>query len=302
MGEGRKREVRRLFAAIGLEVRDLVRVGVGPLQLGPLPEGEARALRAGELSSLRRAAGLPPRHAARPVASAPHAMSRSDRHHRRARGKRQDHAWTSACHDPRAAPGRHGSLLSRCHRRRRTGRIDPDDRDALIACARRTKVVIDTDPRTKRATGAPRSTAWRRARRCATPRMPRCSLDEQHPRGARRAAPRAAGARGERCRRCRPRLRHGRLPGRPSEAVSRGVGGGPRPAPGHAASRRRGRDRPAAAPRRGPSARPARRHAAAAPMRPAPDAHVLDTGLLGIDEVVHRALELWATAAGAPAR
>lgn len=58
MGEGRKREVRRLFAAIGLEVRDLVRVGVGPLQLGPLPEGEARALDAGELSSLRRAAGL----------------------------------------------------------------------------------------------------------------------------------------------------------------------------------------------------------------------------------------------------
>ncbi len=59
MAEGRKREVRRLFAAIGFEVRDLVRIAVGPLQLGDLPEGEARELRAAELKSLRAAAGLP---------------------------------------------------------------------------------------------------------------------------------------------------------------------------------------------------------------------------------------------------
>jgi 23S rRNA pseudouridine2605 synthase len=58
MAEGRKREVRRLFAAIGLEVRDLVRIAVGPLELGALPEGEARALRPAELSSLRAAAGM----------------------------------------------------------------------------------------------------------------------------------------------------------------------------------------------------------------------------------------------------
>jgi 23S rRNA pseudouridine2605 synthase len=59
MAEGRKREVRRLFAAVGLEVRDLVRIAVGPVELGALPEGEARALRPGELSSLRAAAGMP---------------------------------------------------------------------------------------------------------------------------------------------------------------------------------------------------------------------------------------------------
>jgi 23S rRNA pseudouridine2605 synthase len=59
MAEGRKREVRRLFAAIGVEVRDLVRTAVGPLQLGDLPEGETRQLRPAELSSLRAAAGLP---------------------------------------------------------------------------------------------------------------------------------------------------------------------------------------------------------------------------------------------------
>ncbi|MFI5286450.1 MAG: pseudouridine synthase [Candidatus Dormibacteria bacterium] len=58
MTEGRKREVRRLFAAVGLEVRDLVRIAIGPLELGALPEGEARALRPGELSSLRAAAGM----------------------------------------------------------------------------------------------------------------------------------------------------------------------------------------------------------------------------------------------------
>ncbi len=68
MAEGRKREVRRLFAAIGYEVRDLVRVAVGPLELGALAEGEARPLRPAELSSLRVAAGLaaPLRTAARP--------------------------------------------------------------------------------------------------------------------------------------------------------------------------------------------------------------------------------------------
>ncbi|HUZ69669.1 MAG TPA: pseudouridine synthase [Candidatus Saccharimonadales bacterium] len=68
MAEGRKREVRRLFAAVGLEVRDLVRIAVGPLLLGDLAEGEARELRPAELSSLRAAAGLPapPRQPATP--------------------------------------------------------------------------------------------------------------------------------------------------------------------------------------------------------------------------------------------
>jgi CMP/dCMP kinase len=36
-----------------------------------------------------------------------------------------------------------------------------------------------------------------------------------------------------------------------------------------------------------------------APMRPAEDAHILDTGVLGIDEMVRSALDLWAAAAGA---
>jgi cytidylate kinase len=37
----------------------------------------------------------------------------------------------------------------------------------------------------------------------------------------------------------------------------------------------------------------------AAPMRPAADAHVLDTGVLGVDEVLRTALKLWAAATAA---
>jgi CMP/dCMP kinase len=38
---------------------------------------------------------------------------------------------------------------------------------------------------------------------------------------------------------------------------------------------------------------------AAAPMRPASDAHILDTGILGIEEMVRDSLGLWAAVAGA---
>jgi 23S rRNA pseudouridine2605 synthase len=58
MGEGRKREVRRLLAAVGLPVRRLVRVRVGPVRLGNLPPGEVRQLPLEEVRSLFRAAGL----------------------------------------------------------------------------------------------------------------------------------------------------------------------------------------------------------------------------------------------------
>jgi pseudouridine synthase len=56
MTEGRKREVRRLLAAVGLPVTRLVRLRVGPVKLGRLPAGELRELSAGEVLGLRRAA------------------------------------------------------------------------------------------------------------------------------------------------------------------------------------------------------------------------------------------------------
>jgi pseudouridine synthase len=56
--EGRKRQIRRMCDAVDLEVRRLVRVGLGPLELGELKPGEHRALNKDEIRRLRRAAGM----------------------------------------------------------------------------------------------------------------------------------------------------------------------------------------------------------------------------------------------------
>jgi 23S rRNA pseudouridine2605 synthase len=56
--EGRKRQLRRMFAALDRQVRTLKRVRTGTLRLGNLPEGKARELSAAEIKELRRQAGL----------------------------------------------------------------------------------------------------------------------------------------------------------------------------------------------------------------------------------------------------
>jgi 16S rRNA U516 pseudouridylate synthase RsuA-like enzyme len=56
--EGRNRQVRRMFEAVGHAVLELRRVRVGPLTLGGLAPGASRLLTARELAKLRRAAGL----------------------------------------------------------------------------------------------------------------------------------------------------------------------------------------------------------------------------------------------------
>ncbi|MGI8616180.1 MAG: hypothetical protein ACR2L4_05290, partial [Actinomycetota bacterium] len=53
MTEGRKREVRRLLAAVGLPVTRLVRVRVGAVRLGALAPGERRELSHDEVVALR---------------------------------------------------------------------------------------------------------------------------------------------------------------------------------------------------------------------------------------------------------
>jgi 23S rRNA pseudouridine2605 synthase len=58
MGEGRRREVRRMLDAVGLPVRRLVRLRVGPVKLGRLRAGEIRDLTTDEVRGLYRAAGL----------------------------------------------------------------------------------------------------------------------------------------------------------------------------------------------------------------------------------------------------
>jgi 23S rRNA pseudouridine2605 synthase len=52
MGEGRKRVVRRLFAAVGSGVADLCRTAVGPIELGDLAEGVSRSLDQAEVDML----------------------------------------------------------------------------------------------------------------------------------------------------------------------------------------------------------------------------------------------------------
>jgi 23S rRNA pseudouridine2605 synthase len=57
LAEGRKREVRRMLAAVGLPVRRLIRVRVGPITLGQLQAGTVRDLEPDEVRALQRAAG-----------------------------------------------------------------------------------------------------------------------------------------------------------------------------------------------------------------------------------------------------
>lgn len=56
MTEGRKREVRRMLAAVGLPVTKLVRLRIGPITLGRLRAGTVRDLSADEVVALTRAA------------------------------------------------------------------------------------------------------------------------------------------------------------------------------------------------------------------------------------------------------
>jgi pseudouridine synthase len=55
--EGRKRQVRRMFSAVGHPVRRLMRTAFGPLTIEGLEPGALRELGAGEAGSLREAAG-----------------------------------------------------------------------------------------------------------------------------------------------------------------------------------------------------------------------------------------------------
>jgi 23S rRNA pseudouridine2605 synthase len=59
--EGRKRQVRRMLAATGHQVRTLVRVRIGAVQLAKLATGKTRRLTHDEVAALREAIGLPNR-------------------------------------------------------------------------------------------------------------------------------------------------------------------------------------------------------------------------------------------------
>ena len=52
LNEGRNRQIRRMCELVDLEVTDLIRVRIGPLQLGDLPEGKWRHLSGAERDAL----------------------------------------------------------------------------------------------------------------------------------------------------------------------------------------------------------------------------------------------------------
>ena len=54
--EGKNRQIRRAFEACEVEVLRLVRVAIGPLELGALAKGEWRHLTPGEVAALRKSA------------------------------------------------------------------------------------------------------------------------------------------------------------------------------------------------------------------------------------------------------
>ncbi|MFA4941163.1 MAG: pseudouridine synthase [Patescibacteria group bacterium] len=52
--EGKKRQIRRMFMAFGLKVRDLVRVSIGSLELEDLPEKQWRPLKKKETEEIKK--------------------------------------------------------------------------------------------------------------------------------------------------------------------------------------------------------------------------------------------------------
>jgi 23S rRNA pseudouridine2605 synthase len=52
LDEGKNRQIRRMFDARGIEVLRLIRIAIGPLQLGALPKGEHRPLHLDEKARL----------------------------------------------------------------------------------------------------------------------------------------------------------------------------------------------------------------------------------------------------------
>jgi 23S rRNA pseudouridine2605 synthase len=55
LDEGKNRQIRRILDALGIEVLRLIRVSIGPLQLGDLPKSAHRPLTHAELAALNRA-------------------------------------------------------------------------------------------------------------------------------------------------------------------------------------------------------------------------------------------------------
>ena len=113
--EGRKREVRRLWEAVGFKVSRLIRTRFGPVRLPrDLPRGQSRELPPGEVRALYAAAGIGEDRAAAPrggasptMPSSPCCVRSSARTGRRSGGLHavSSRSWSVQC-SPRTRAGR----------------------------------------------------------------------------------------------------------------------------------------------------------------------------------------------------
>jgi 23S rRNA pseudouridine2605 synthase len=55
LDEGKNRHIRRMLAALGIDVLRLLRIAIGPVRLGDLPKGASRPMTANEKRTLDRA-------------------------------------------------------------------------------------------------------------------------------------------------------------------------------------------------------------------------------------------------------
>ena len=102
--EGKNREIRRMLAALGHKVQRLKRVGLGPLKLGKLPQGESRMLEHSELLAIQRmlAGGDQPR--------SPRRGKQTNKTRKSAAGKKSS---TRGLHIPRKKKSKTRSLRSK---------------------------------------------------------------------------------------------------------------------------------------------------------------------------------------------
>lgn len=107
LGSGWKRQLRRMFAAVGVPVRQLVRVRMGPLELGKLPPGAVRALRAAEVAALATGSATTAGRTGRPQPTG--SASATDRARRAPSGGVPSPAWTPPCRVPPRRAGRSSS-------------------------------------------------------------------------------------------------------------------------------------------------------------------------------------------------
>ena len=69
LDEGKNRQIRRMLSSLGVEVLRLVRIAIGPVQLGKLQKGAHRALTPEEKHSLDRAMSHAPQQSSRVAAA-----------------------------------------------------------------------------------------------------------------------------------------------------------------------------------------------------------------------------------------